>query len=250
MKISGYVCARNAVLLDYSLMEAVRSLIPVCDEVVVSDGESEDSTVDLVKSIGDSRVRVITYPWPSPNRDIHFLTDWLNWTRERLSYEYQITVDADEILAPSAYPVVKMLSEKGWCGLFKRYNFWKDAKHLAPPNRVCGDYVARCGPSNLFACSDEPIPRKSPNLRTTAEHHDGLTIFHTGFIRRPMAFIAKSEAVQNMFFGSCDPRLLKFKESGEDWRNGEYFDNLPLETFHGEWPELALPWLKERGYAT
>ncbi len=247
--ISGYVCVRNAVELDYSVKESVCSLIPICDEVVVSDGGSTDGTRELIESIGDSRVRIIDYPWPNPVRDIHFLTTWLNWTRERLNYDYQITLDADEILAPSAYDIIGSLYEDGFCGSFRRLNFWGDSKHIAPPNRVCGDYVARCGPQHLFACSDEPEVRVHPNLRSKAERREGLTIFHTGFIRDPKKFIAKSEAVQGMFFGSCDPRLMKFKEIGGDWRTGNYFDDLPLEPCAAPWPPVAHDWLRSHGYS-
>lgn len=246
--ISGYVCVRNATLLDYSIREAVCSLIPCCNEVVVADGQSEDNTREIVESIGDSRVRIIEYPWPHPKRDVHFLTNWLNWTRERLSYDYQVTLDADEIMAESAYPIIARLAEKGESGLFRRWNFWKDAQHLAPRNTVCGDFVARCGPTSLFACSDEPMPRHSPNLRTNAEHHEGLEIFHCGFLRDPEKFLAKSMAVQGMFFGQCDPRLLAFKDSGKDWREHDYFDSKPLERFNGIWPTVAMGWLESRGY--
>jgi glycosyltransferase involved in cell wall biosynthesis len=246
--ISGFVCVRDAVLLDYSIREAVCSLIPCCTEVVVSDGESSDDTRAIVESIGDSRVRIVTYPWPNPKRDIHFLTNWLNWTRERLTYDYQVTIDADEIMSESAYPVIARLAEKRECGLFKRLNFWKNAQHLAPLNTVCGDYVARCGPSNLYVPSDEPNVRVNPNLRTDAEHHEGLTIFHCGFLRDPKKFLAKSEAVQEMFFGQCDPRLMEFKQSGGDWRERDYFDGAALERFDGRWPVVARDWLEQRGY--
>lgn len=248
--ISGYVCVRNAELLDYCVVEAVSSLIPICDEVVVSDGESTDATREMVASIGDSRVRVITYPWPYPHCDDKFLVKWLNWTRGHLSYDYQITLDADEVLSPASYGIVDELARVGGraCAIFSRLNFWQDAQHLAPLNTVCGDTVARCGPTNLYMTSDEPFPAASPNVRELATEIHGLTIFHYGFLRRPEAFMRKSHEVQNMFMGSVDNRILEMEAAGKKWTERDYFEGAALRPFHGQHPPVAHKWLLERGH--
>lgn len=245
---SGYVCVRNARIFDYGVVEAVKSLLPVCDEVVVCDGESEDDTREMVESIGDSRIRLITYPWQNPVADDRFWVKWLNYARERLAFNYQITLDADEVLAETSYDKVRSLAESGECGIFTRHNFWNDAKHLAPFNTVCGDTVARCGPSSLYCPSDEPYPAVEPNIRTHAELHNELEIFHYGFIRKPDAFVRKSKAVQVMFMGSCDRRITDMEESGKPWTERDYFEGKPLRDFSGVHPAIAVPWLRERGY--
>ncbi|MBM3912615.1 MAG: glycosyltransferase family 2 protein, partial [Sphingomonadales bacterium] len=45
MKVSGFTFIRNAVLLDYPILEAIRSILPLCDEIVVAVGKSEDETL-------------------------------------------------------------------------------------------------------------------------------------------------------------------------------------------------------------
>lgn len=245
--ISGYVAVRNAVELDYCVVEAVASLIPICDEVVVADGESTDATREMVASIGDSRVRVIDYPWPYPHCDDKFLVKWLNWTRARLNYNFQITVDADEVLDSSSYWIVQELAKDAACGIFRRHNFWQDAQHLAPLNTVCGDTVARCGPTSLYMPSDEPFPAVSPNIRENAVEIHGLTIFHYGFLRRPEAFMRKSREVQNMFMGSVDSRILEMEAAGKKWTERDYFEGRPLRDFTGSHPAVAHQWLRDRG---
>lgn len=246
--ISGYVCVRNAQTLDYCVVEAVKSLIPVCDEVVVCDGESTDKTWEMVECIGDSRVRIISYPWDHPVGNDRFWVKWLNYARKRLSYDYQITVDADEVLSEHSYNLVRELARTKMCGIFKRHNFWKDARHTAPLNTVCGDTVARCGPTSLYMPSDEPYPAEVPNIRTDAEYFPALEIFHYGFIRDPQAFLRKSKAVQTMFMGSCDQRILNMEASGQVWTARDYFDGQPLMEFTGSHPPVAIPWLLAHGY--
>lgn len=251
--LSGYVCVRNAVLYDYPVREAVLSLVPVCDEVVISYAPGDnDGTEELVHSLAasDSRIRVVNYEWKNPERDIHWWTDWLNWTREQLRYDTQITLDADEVLDPISYNFIRYRMVKGGDGshLFERLNFWQDAHHLAPENRACGTYVARMGPTSAWMCSDEPNPRVEPNIRTNARKQDTLRIFHYGFIRDPKAFVKKSVQVQTAFFGSVDSRITEMDAKGRDWREREYFDGEPLREFTGRHPEVARQWLRDRGY--
>jgi glycosyltransferase involved in cell wall biosynthesis len=62
MKVSGFTFVRNAIKFDYPVVEAIRSILPLCDEVVVAVGNSSDDTLDLVKSI-DPKVRIVETVW-------------------------------------------------------------------------------------------------------------------------------------------------------------------------------------------
>ncbi|MBN2614345.1 MAG: hypothetical protein JXR71_01510 [Bacteroidales bacterium] len=62
MKVSGFTFIRNALKYDYPIVEAIRSILPLCDEVVVAVGNSEDDTLELVRSI-DPKVRIIETVW-------------------------------------------------------------------------------------------------------------------------------------------------------------------------------------------
>lgn len=53
MKVSGFTFVKNAILYDYPIVEAISSILPLCDEVVVAVGKSDDNTLDLIRSIED-----------------------------------------------------------------------------------------------------------------------------------------------------------------------------------------------------
>lgn len=249
-KISAYICVRNAIELDYCLIAGAESLIPVADELVICDGESTDGTLDLIHDlmVRDSRVRLITYPWTTPHNDPGFWTRWLNFARQRLHYPIQLTIDADEVLAPQSYPAILEMASQSRSGLFRRLNFWQDTEHLAPENRCCGTMVARLGPTSLYMPSDEPLPAQEENVRKYADADERLLIFHYGFIRNPSAFVKKSVAVQNMFFGSVDQRIVEMAAQGRPWNERDYFDGLPLRSWSGRHPDVALSWLRKNGY--
>jgi len=63
MKVSGFTFVRNAIMYDYPVVEAIQSILPLCDEVVVAVGNSEDDTLALIKSIDSPKIRIIETVW-------------------------------------------------------------------------------------------------------------------------------------------------------------------------------------------
>ncbi len=69
MKISGFSFIRNAVKFDYPVVESIKSVLPLCDEFVIAVGDSEDETLDLIKNIGDSKIKIIETVWDDSLRE-------------------------------------------------------------------------------------------------------------------------------------------------------------------------------------
>lgn len=69
MFISGFTFVRNAIKYDYPIVEAIRSILPVCDEVVVLVGASEDDTLALIESIHDDKIRIEHSEWDDSLRE-------------------------------------------------------------------------------------------------------------------------------------------------------------------------------------
>ena len=68
MKVSGFTFIRNAIKLDYPIVEAIQSILPICDEVIVAVGNSDDETLALVKDI-DQKIRIIETVWDDSLRE-------------------------------------------------------------------------------------------------------------------------------------------------------------------------------------
>lgn len=63
MKVTGFTFIRNAIKYDYPVVEAIRSILPVCDDFVVALGNSEDGTSELIKSIAPDKIRTFNTVW-------------------------------------------------------------------------------------------------------------------------------------------------------------------------------------------
>lgn len=63
MKISGFTIIRNALINDYPAVEAITSILPVVDEMIVAVGKSEDDTEDLIRRINSNKIKIIQTEW-------------------------------------------------------------------------------------------------------------------------------------------------------------------------------------------
>jgi hypothetical protein len=69
MKIAGFTFIRNAVQNDYPIVEAITSILPICDEFVVAVGKSDDATLALIQSIPSDKIRIIETVWDDQQRE-------------------------------------------------------------------------------------------------------------------------------------------------------------------------------------
>jgi glycosyltransferase involved in cell wall biosynthesis len=63
MKVAGFTIIKNAVVNDFPILEAIRSILPVVDEMIVLIGDSTDETIALIESIGDPKIKIHHSIW-------------------------------------------------------------------------------------------------------------------------------------------------------------------------------------------
>ncbi len=254
MTLHGLICVRDGIEQDYCFVEAIKSLLPVCDRVVVCDGESTDGTQQFLRSWMKLEPKLVlcVYPWPNPVGNIEFWTDWLNYARQHCAAKRILQLDADEILDESAYPAIRgynnQFFRQPFTLCFDRLNFYKDTRHLIPPGVCLSHRVYRYGPQNVWLPSDGPDPRGAEWVGMGVQ--TGLQIFHYGYLRKPEAFFKKSRNLHKFFFGTYDSRLAEVENEGREWmgkiQRVEWRDE--LIPYDGPHPKLMHGWLKERGY--
>jgi hypothetical protein len=63
MKVAGFTFIRNAVKNDYPIVEAITSILPICDEFIVALGNSDDDTEKLIQGINSSKIKIVHTIW-------------------------------------------------------------------------------------------------------------------------------------------------------------------------------------------
>lgn len=253
MNLVGNVCIRNAFRLDYCIKECIESLLPVCDSVCVSDGESTDGTQEFLREwmAREPRIVLNVYKWPEPVGEPDFWVRWINNNREHIPKgSFHLQLDGDEVLFEQSYAEINRLKERAgeFSVLMKRLNFWADAKSLIPPGVCLADKVIRMGPQRVWTPSDGPHPMGAEwvMMQTPSD----ITIGHYGFLRKREAYFAKSKELHRMFFNTYDQRLVDAEAKGGNWMReiGGIEWNGDLVPYDGHHPKVIHQWLKERNY--
>jgi len=69
MKVTGFSFIRNAVNNDYPVVQAILSILPVCDEFVIAVGDCTDNTLELIEGIGSPKIKIIHTVWDESIRE-------------------------------------------------------------------------------------------------------------------------------------------------------------------------------------
>lgn len=249
--LGGNVCIRNGFELDFPFVECIKSLLPVCDVVSVSDGESTDGTQEYLREWQKQEPKIVlnVYPWPEPNGNPDWWVEWLDYNRQHTRADWQFQLDADEVLYEKHYEEIrKFIETPNRTGIVTRHNFWLDHRHTIEEGICLGKRVVRLAEQSLWLASDgyHPKGEQAASLSVPTD----IEIFHVGFIRKPAAFFKKERRLQGYFFGTYDPRLEAVETKEGNWMAdpsvGDYSGH--LEEYTGDYPEVLKPWLRERGY--
>jgi hypothetical protein len=243
VKISGFTIVRNAIKLDFPVEASIRSILPVCDEVVVNVGRSEDETLDLVRSIADSRIRVIETEWDMTRRNTVLGAETLRAMRA-CTHPWGIYIQADEVLGEhSAEQLAAAIQAHDGDpkveGLLVRYlHFYGGFQTVATHRRWYRREVraVRLDPGlDIRPYQGAQGFRVGPDHRRIRARLTGAQMFHYGWARPAQALREKRELGKTMY----------------PWRNAD--ERLPLlawipgiRPFQGAHPSVAREWIEQR----
>ncbi len=97
MKISGFTIVRNAVKFNYPVVAAIRSILPICDEFIVNVGDSEDDTLELIRSIDSPKIRIIQTSWDMTQGSI-VLSEQTNIALKACRGDWAFYLQSDEVI--------------------------------------------------------------------------------------------------------------------------------------------------------
>ena len=133
MKVSGFTFVRNGVKFDYPFIEAIQSILPICDELIVAVGNSEDDTRKKIEAINSPKIKIIDTIWDDSLREGgHVLAVETNKALDAISADadWCFYIQADEVfhendLTKIEEAMLQNLDNKAIEGLvFKHLNFF------------------------------------------------------------------------------------------------------------------------------
>jgi glycosyltransferase involved in cell wall biosynthesis len=115
--VSGFTFIRNAVKLDYPVVEAITSVLPLCDEFVVNvgrvDGDDDDGTLELVRSIGSPKIRILESTWnPHMTRGAFVYAQQTNIAMFNCRGRWAFYVQSDEVVHEEDHALLRRAMER------------------------------------------------------------------------------------------------------------------------------------------
>ena len=111
MKISGFTIVRNALKFNYPVVEAIKSILPICDEFIVNVGDSEDDTLGLIRSINDPKICIIETQWDM-NQGATILSEQTNIALKACKGVWAFYLQSDEVIHEADLPRLQACMEK------------------------------------------------------------------------------------------------------------------------------------------
>lgn len=229
MKVGGFTIVRNAVRYDYPVIEAIRSILPLVDVLVVAVGDSEDATVKLIQSIGDPRIKILHTVWDDSLREGgKVLAVETDKAKEALpvDLDWCIYIQADEVMHPDAYDAVRK-SMQQWKEDRNTEGLLFDYRHFYGSYDYIGDSRQWYRREIRIVRRDTAIKswKDAQGFRKNGEklrvRHSGGMIHHYGWVKPPEAQQLKQKSF-NKFWHSDEwvadhiPDVTTFDYSGID----------------------------------
>lgn len=207
MKVAGFSFIRNAEKFDYPIKEALLSILPLCDEVYVAVGNSEDNTLDLVKSI-------------SPKIETHN-TEWDDSLRQggrvlavetdkalaqiNDSYDWAVYIQGDEVLHEDGIePIRKAMkeyqSQDPVDGLLLKYrHFYGSYDYIGDSYNWYRNEIRVIKPGReIYSYGDAQGFRRKPNKRLKVKQVEAY-MHHYGWVKDPRAMQKKQETFHKLW---------------------------------------------------
>jgi len=249
MKVCGFTFIRNAEKFDFPIVEAITSVLSICDHFVVAVGKSEDGTRKIIEELAPGKITIIDTVW-----DLSFKHGGVVYAAETdkafdaipAEYDWCFYIQGDEVVHEKFLPVIKEAlqnnsAKKEVEGLLFNY------KHFFGTY----DYVGDCrhwyrkeirvirNDKNIRSYKDaQGFRKKNEKLNVVPVNAD---IYHYGWVRPPKYMQEKINSVKAFYKGISEEEASKLA-SQQEFNYGAEYD--ALAKFEGTHPAVMQERIK------
>ncbi len=198
VKGSGCCIVKDAVKYEFPVREAIRSILPLCDEFVVGVGKSDDGTLELVKSLPG--VTFFESEWDEDLREGgKVLSQETNKAIARCSGDWLFSIQADEVLHERTLPsvreaLVKYLEVSEVQGLLFDYIHFYGSYSVYQKSFAWYPHEVRIVRAKSGILSQGDAKGFRCDGRKLNVVHSGGVIHHYGWVRSPGKTLEKRKA--------------------------------------------------------
>jgi hypothetical protein len=209
MRVTGFSFIRNAIKYDFPIVEAIGSILPICDDFVVAVGKSNDDTLNLIKKIGSPKIKIIETVWDdSLNEGGKVLARETDKAFQAISDEsdWAFYIQGDEIVhekyLDTIYQEMKRWKDSSEVDglLFKYKHFYGSYDYVAVSTKWYKNEIRVIrNNKNIYSYRDAQGFRKDDNRKLNVKSIDAY-IYHYGWVKHPQSMQKKCENNRRLYF--------------------------------------------------
>lgn len=243
MKVAGFTFVRNGIKYDYPIVEAIKSILPICDLLVVAVGDSEDDTLALIQSIDSDKIKIIETVWDDSLREGGaVLAVETNKAFQAIpdEYDWAFYIQGDEVVHEEHLPIIKEAMEKQLNrpeidGLLFNYRHFFGSYDYIGNSLRWYPHEIRVIKNNksIYSYKDAQGFRKGDNEKLNVVAIPAY-MHHYGWVKDPRVMQAKQETFNKLWH---DDNWME--ENIDKVEEFDYFKNIDsLEKFTGTHPKV------------
>ena len=246
MKVCGFSFVKNAVKFDYPVVEAILSVLPVCDKFIVAVGDCNDGTRELIGSIGSDKIQIIDTIWdPALREKGRVLASETNKAFDAIpaGYDWCFYIQGDEVLHEKYLPEIetsmhKYLNIKEVDGLIMHYtHFYGTYDYYADSRRWYRSEIRIIrNNKGIRSWNDAQGFRWQNGTKLTGKFIDA-TMYHYGWVRPPKLMKDKLEG-SKQYWSVNSKHIRTIEQSSDEFKYEDGIDS--LELFNGDHPRVML----------
>ena len=208
MKTAGFTIIRNALKYDYPVVEAITSVLPLCDAFYVGVGNSEDGTRQMIESIASDKIRILDTVWDDSLREGGLvLSAETNKVFDAIPPEFDwcFYIQSDECVHEDDLPAIreamlKYRNDEAVEGLLFEYKHFYGQYNYIGVGRRWYKHEIRIIKNNkkIRSYKDAQGFRTADNKKLNVKK-TGAFIYHYGWVKPPRAQQAKQNDFHKMW---------------------------------------------------
>jgi len=208
MKIAGFTIIRNALKYDYPVVEAIMSVLPLCDAFYVGLGKSEDDTLALISAISSEKIVIIDTIWDDTMREGgKVLSIETNKVFDVIPKEFDwcFYIQSDETIHEEDFARIKSAMERYKNDpevdglLFEYKHFYGHYKYIGIGRRWYKHEIRVVKNNKTIRSYKDAQGFRTLNNEKLRVKKTGAFIYHYGWVKPPKAQQAKQNDFHKMW---------------------------------------------------
>lgn len=242
MKVCGFTFVRNAVKYDYPVVESIKSILPICDEFVVSVGNSDDDTLKLIESIGSPKIKITHTIWDdSLRKGGRVLAVETDKAFDAIGDEFDwcFYIQADEVVHEQYLPAIVEGMKKYKDSpeveglLFKYTHFYGNYQYVGNTRQWYRNEIRIIRNNKEIRSYRDAQGFRKHNLKLNVKPIEAY-IYHYGWVKNPYL---QSEKLRNSVQLYSEVNIDELIAKGELF---DYSSISSLDVFTGTHPQVIL----------